>query len=118
MLRSGGRIALSVIERTPGLSRSVRRSIAEAAPRAVASRRPYTALLASAGFEEIGRRDATAEYLTTTRAWLNATEPLVAEVAAVDGAEAVAQKLVDWRTSITAIEAGLLVRRLYWARRA
>ena len=116
MLRPGGRIALSVIERAPGLSRAARARMAEAEPRAVGTRKPYSDLLAAAGFGDIGRRDATAEYLETSRAWLAMTEPRRDEVAAIDGEEAVAQKLVDWRQSIEAIESGWLFRRLYWAR--
>ena len=109
-------MALSVIERAPGLPRATRARMAEAAPRAVGSRRPYPDLLAAAGFADIGQRDATAEYLETSRAWLAITEPLRDEVAAIDGEDAVAQKLLDWRQSIEAIESGWLTRCLYWAR--
>jgi hypothetical protein len=116
VLRPGGRFALTVIERAPGLSRATLARIAEAAPRAVAARKPYPELLAGAGFTKVGFRDATAEYLQTSRDWLAATEPLREQVAAIDGEEAVAQKLLDWRRSIEAIEAGWLFRRLYWAR--
>jgi hypothetical protein len=116
VLRRGGRIALTAIERKPGLSRAVRRRIVEAEPRAVGTRKPYPDLLADAGFGDVGQRDATAEYLETSRRWLAATEPVRDEVAAVDGEAAVAQKLLDWRQSIQAIEAGWLYRRIYWAR--
>ena len=81
------------------------------------TRRPYPELLAAAGFADVGWRDATAEYQATAQGWLDQTAPLEAEVAAIDGAEAVAQKLIDWQTSVMAIEAGWLVRRIYWARR-
>ena len=116
VLRRGGRIALSVIERAPGLSRATRTRIADAEPRAVGTRKPYPDLLAGAGFGDIGQRDATAEYLETSRAWLAMTEPLRDEVAAIDGEDAVVQKLLDLRQSIEAIQSGWLFRRLYWAR--
>ena len=83
----------------------------------MATRRPYPALLHAAGFDDIGERDLTQEYLATTRAWLENTEPLCDEVAAIDGAETVAQRLIDLATSADAIERGWLLRHLYWARR-
>ena len=117
-LKPDGRLAFTTIELTPGLSPRERRLARVAAPRAVGSRRPYPALLASAGFVDIGTRDATAEYLQTSRLWLQTTEPLRDEVAEVDGHQTVADRLQSWRDDIEAIENGWVTRALYWARRA
>ena len=116
-MKPGGRLAFTTIELTPGLSPRERRIARVAAPRAVGSRRPYPDLLASAGFTGMGVRDATAEYLQTCRLWLETSEPLRDEVAAIDGAEAVADRLQRWREDIDAIERGWLTRALYWAHR-
>lgn len=116
-LRPGGRLAFTTIELRPGLSARERRMAKVAAPRAVGSRRPYPDLLASAGFVDVALRDATAEYLLTSRLWLETSEPLRDEVAAIDGPQEVADRLQSWRDDVDAIERGWVTRALYWARR-
>ena len=71
----------------------------------------------SAGFEDGGERDVTAEYLATTRAWLACTEPERDALAALAGPELVDERLKGWRDAIPALERGWLLRTLYWATR-
>jgi hypothetical protein len=115
ILTPGGRLAFTTIERSPGLARAQRRALAPSAPRAVASRFPYSEMLHRAGFVDVGQRDATDEYLVTIRRWIAATEPVRDLVAAVDGAEQVAERLQAWRDAVEMVSRGWLRRTLYWA---
>lgn len=117
MLRPEGMFAFSTIELGAAIPSRERGWVAEAAPRAVGTRQTYRRLLASAGFEHTGERDLTEEFRRTTQAWLDASEPVRDRLAAVDGAEAVSDKLHGWRLSAAAIDAGYLHRTLYWGRR-
>lgn len=117
VLRPGGHIAFTTIERAAGLSRAQRRRLADPAPRAVGARRPYPDLLASAGFVDIGRRDVTREFLETNDAWFTVTEPVRDRVAEVDGEEAVADRLQKWGEASEVIALGWLRRGMYWGRR-
>lgn len=113
----GGRIAFTTIEFAPDLSAADRRLLAGVAPRATASRSPYARMLASAGFVDVGFRDVSQEYLETTLAWVRETVPRLDRVGEVDGHEAAADRVASWAAAADAIEAGLLRRGLYWARR-
>ena len=66
-------------------TRAEKRASADAAPRAVSSRRPYPDLLTSAGFVEIGARDVTDEYRATTLAWLSESESVRDRLCSVIG---------------------------------
>lgn len=116
-LRPGGRIALTTIEWAPGLTRAEKRASADAAPRAVGSRRPYPDLLASAGFVDLGSRDVTDEYRATTSAWLSNSEPVRDRLYAADGEQAVEDRLQGWRDDLAALDRGHLRRTLYWGTR-
>ena len=74
-------------------------------------------MLAAAGFRDVGFRDVTLEYLDTTLAWMRETVPRLDRVGEVDGHEAAAERVASWAAAAEAIEAGLLRRGLYWARR-
>ncbi len=52
------------------------------------------------------------------RAWVSTSEPLRDEVAAVDGADAVDERLHGWRDVIATVERESLRRTLYWGRRS
>ena len=116
-MRPGGRIALTTIEWAPGLTRAEKRVSAEAAPRAVGSRRPYPDLMASAGFVDIGFRDATDEYRATTLAWLTESEPVRDHLCLVEDEQAVEERLQGWRDDLAALDRGHLRRTLYWGAR-
>ena len=115
VLRPGGRLAFTTIEAAPGLTRSQRRRLEPAAPRAVGSRWPYPEMLRRAGYAEVGERDVTEEYLETVRGWIAATEPVRELVAEVDGAAEVEERLELWRDAMQMIDRGWLRRSIYWA---
>lgn len=94
-----------------------RRRTEPVAPRATWTRRPYADLLAAAGFADVDRRDVTAAYRATVLAWLTASRPVLDELAAVDGASAVDERLAKWEAAIGLIDDGLLLRARYSATR-
>ena len=109
--------AFTTIEVVPGLTPWQRRKTVAVAPRAVGSRRPYADLLESAGFVDIRVRDLSKEFLISINAWLAHTTPVRDEVAAIDGAEAVDERLAEWAEAAIAIERRWLTRAMYTARR-
>jgi hypothetical protein len=117
VLRRGGRLAFTTIELSPRLDPRSRRRARAAAPRRAGLRRSYGALLASAGFADVGERDGTSEYLDTTRAWLKFSEPHLDELAEIDGRAVIEERVQGWRDAIAALEAGWLRRTLYWGTR-
>lgn len=91
--------------------------MADGVPRAIATRRPYRELLASAGFTAIGSRDVTAAYLRTARDWLAETRRHVEALEAAFGPVEVEELLASRETTVEYIEAGHLRRSMYWADR-
>lgn len=116
-LRPGGRLAFTTIELAEGLSQEERRAALAASPRSVWARRPYLHLLTSAGFTQVGHRDATDEYLETARGWFTVTQRLRDRVVAVQGEAFVQERLQTWRGAVDAIERGRLRRGIYWGAR-
>jgi hypothetical protein len=101
-----------------GLSPADYRRAARSGPSAVTSRRREQAdLVRSAGFEEVREVDVTAEFLATTKSWLEWRERYAAELRAADGDAAFEERQHDSRVQARAIEDGLLRRALFVARR-
>ncbi len=117
LLRPGGRIAFTTIHISPGLDVASRRRARRSGPRAVASRRGQTQLLESAGFVDIDHVDITAEFAETARGWLREYRASYDELAAMEAPGAFAQRLRDGQRQLRAVEAGLLRRGLFAARR-
>ncbi len=84
----------------------------------MATRRLHQEMLQSAGFVDIKERDVTPEFLRTARGWLRARERYAADLRQSLGESEFARKQSESRGQISAIEAGLLRRSLYTARRA
>jgi len=102
----------------PGLSTADYRRAARSGPSAVTSRRREQAdLLRAAGFARVREVDVTAEFLTTTRAWLDARSRFEAELRESDGAALFEERQEDSRRQAKAIEDGLLRRALFVAER-
>lgn len=87
------------------------------APPAVATRRPYGELLASAGFTGIGSRDVTDAYRQTAQDWLAETHRHVDALRAASDPAELEELLATRKMRVEEIEAGHLRRWLYWADR-
>ena len=118
VLRPGGRLAFYTIFVPPGLSQADQRRALRSGPPAVASgRRAHADLLLSAGFTRPAETDLTADFLRTARAWYEGRERRATELRAAEGEASFAEGQADRRRQLRAIEAGLLRRSLFVARR-
>jgi cyclopropane fatty-acyl-phospholipid synthase-like methyltransferase len=114
LLRPGGRLAFFTISVADGLSAADRRRAAAAGPPSPDG--PHLSdLLGRAGFTDVDEVDVTADYLTTSRAWLAARLRHRDAVRPVDP-QMYDDRLDKGRASIAAIEDGLLRRSLHVAR--
>lgn len=100
----------------PGLPRREHRKALEVGPPALGLRRPYPALLRSAGFVDVGEMDATPEYLATAQARLAHTKARSEELAELIGPAEFEQQQADRTRAIEGIERGLLRRGLFVGR--
>ncbi len=117
-LRPGGRLAFYTIFIASGLSDADYRRAARDGPPAVRARRTdHRDLLAAAGFTAIQEIELTDEFLHTARAWYRGRERYFAQLVAAEGEASVRERQADSRAQIRAIEAGLLRRSLFLARR-
>jgi len=110
-------MAFLAIEPTPGLSPEDRRRAGRAGPTAVAVRTSYPSLLKTAGFVDVGVDDVTGEYRRTQAAWIDAYERRAIAISGQIGDTAFRERTADRARSLAAIDAGLLARFMYWARR-
>ena len=117
MLRPSGRTAFFTIHPVPGLTRAQRRRASRDGPIAVAAARPHRQLLQAAGFTQVTETDCTAEFAATARAWLRHWDAGHADLAALLGEQAFADRQTDRRAQLRAIEDGILARSLLTARR-
>lgn len=117
MLRPGGRSAFGVIFPTPGLPPDERRRAVEAGPPNVALRSSYPNMLEAAGFVDVEEHDRTTEYLVTVRRKLAATERLATRLIELLGPDGFVEEKQRRLGAVDAIEAGLLRRAVFAARR-
>lgn len=101
----------------PGLSAAERRRAVRAGPRAVTHRVVHERLLATAGFVDVRHEDWTEAFRHTARAWLEVSQRHAAELVASEGREQFEERQRDRRETLSAVEAGLLLRSCYTARR-
>jgi hypothetical protein len=114
-LRPGGRLAFFTIEVAPDLSPEDHRRAVAAGPRSTAG--PDIAdTLRRARFADVYAEDRTDEYLATARAWLAARLRHRDEMRPVDP-QGYDDRINDNQTTVPVIEAGLLRRGLYVARK-
>ena len=118
LLKPGGRIAFYTIFVPGGLTDAEYRRAARSGPRSVATRRQHQELLYVAGFVDIKEQDVTPEFLRTARGWVQARERYAADLRQSLGEPEFARKQSESRAQISAIEAGLLRRSLFTAKRA
>ena len=117
VLAPHGRLAFLAIQPTPGLAAPDRRRAHRAGPAGVAVRTSYESLLKTAGFVEIGAKDLTSEYRSTQAGWMEATARRADAVRAALGDVEYEERMANRHRSKAAIDAGLLSRFMYWARR-
>lgn len=116
-LRRGGRTAFTVIFPAPGLSESDARRAAEAGPPNCGLRTSYPSLLRSAGFVEVDERDLTDDYYATATRKLAVAEQFADEMTEMLGRKDYDEMQAERRLAVAAIDAGLLRRSLFVARR-
>lgn len=117
ILRRGGLHATLVIEIAPGLDHRARRRARSLGPPNVATSSTYPALIRSAGLSEIGRIDLTGEYRETAVWWLTERRRHADAYRAAVGDALYDERISTGEGAIDAIDAGLLRRTLYVARR-
>jgi hypothetical protein len=111
----GGRTAFFTIFVSPGLSRRDHRRAVRLGPRAVASSRAQSELVAAAGFVEVDEIDFTEEFLETARRWLRYSREFEPALRESLGNDVVDEQLAARTDMVTAIEEGLLKRSLLLA---
>jgi len=117
VLKPGGRTAFLTIHVAPGLSAERRRRANSSGPPDVRLRRDYPDLMRSAGFVDVTEEDVTGAYLETARAWRKHSVDMEAELTGLDLPASFEERQANRRTTIAAIEDGLLRRSLYVGRR-
>lgn len=106
-----------MIEIAAGLDRGTRRrAIADGPPHAATSS-TYPSLFGSAGYTDVEAIDLTEAYRATAARWLAERERRVDALAAALGPDAAADRIAQGKIAVRAIDAGLLRRTLYLARR-
>lgn len=116
-MKPGARMVFTTVLVGRDLGEEDRRRAIRVGPSAVETRRDHGRLLEAAGFVDIDELDITEAYSRTARAWLEGCERLAGELATVYGEAEFQQTRVDRRATVEAIEAGLLRRSLFAARR-
>lgn len=110
-------MAFLTIEPGTNLSPSQRRKAGRVGPPSVLLRTSYESLLRTAGFIDVEVVDLTAEYRITQQAKIDETDRRRDDLLALVGREEYDESRRDRHNTIEAIDAGLLRRRLYLARR-
>lgn len=110
-------MAFTTVEPTPGISAAERRVAHRVGPPAVAIRTSHPSLLATAGFVDVEVLDRTADYRRLVARSAEVIRRHVDELTAIDGAADVERRLGYRDGMVVAIDDGLIVRRIYLARR-
>ena len=112
-IRSGGRMAFTVISVTPGLSREDHVRAVAYGPEFVESDTDYPTLLAQTGWTVLDCQDITMDYAASCRRQIRADEERGEELQALLGPSEFAERQADWRSKVGAIDNGLLRRELF-----
>lgn len=99
------------------LSKEEYQRVAQVDPPAAISSHSQQELLPAAGFVDITETDVSDEYLRVARALVEARQRHAADLRRSEGEAAFAQSQESDRAKVAAIEAGLLHRSLFVARR-
>ena len=117
-LRPGGRIAFTTIQPTPGLQAEQRGEANQLGPNEVAVSSSYQSMLRTAGFAVISATDVTAEYRSTLRRWLDATDRHETLIRGVIGDDTYEERSAQRKRDLQGVDDGLLSRFIYTAARA
>lgn len=118
VLVPGGLIAFFTIFIPPGLSdANYGRAARAGGPGITSWRRSQADLIRSAGFTDISETDVTTDYLCVARLWYEGRQRHALELREVEGETQFAERQRDNKAARDAIEAGLLRRALFVARR-
>jgi len=118
VLRAGGRVAFLTLHVAPDIAEpEYRRLLRKRASGVSHRKREYRDLLAAAGFVDISQTDVSADFADVRRRWLQARERHADALRKRDGVRAYnAYQKKEW-AEVETIEAGLLRRSLFVARR-
>ena len=115
VIRPNGRMAFTAISVTPGLSSANYRRAVENGPEFIESETDYSSMLAQTGWVVLDYRELTMNYAASCRRQLCADEEQKDALVALIGAPEVAERALEWRSKLSAIEEGLLRRELFVA---
>jgi ubiquinone/menaquinone biosynthesis C-methylase UbiE len=113
VIRRGGRMVFTVIFPKPGLSSADHERAVESGPPFVATALAYPAMLSQAGWAITDHADLTAEYAESVRRLLREEEARADELSGLYGAAEYSEKVARRRTTLGALEEGLLRRELF-----
>ena len=116
VIRHPGRMAFTVISVAPGLSAERYRRAVANGPEFIEAEADYSTLLTETGWSVTAREDITAAYVASCRRQLRADEARKDGLAALIGAEELAERLAEWRAKLAAFKDHLLRRELFVAR--
>jgi len=118
LLRPGGRTGFYTILPAEGLSRSDYQRAIRLGPRAVSTRRrSHRDLLRTAGFVDIRSLDVTDTWRQTAELFVAEQDRLADSLAELVGRQTLRDRQRKLRSSLRAIDDGLLQRLLFTARR-
>ena len=110
-------MAFFTIHPAPGLSRAERRRVSRHGPPAVATPRSHRELLERAGFTDVTETDYSADFAAVAQAWIDQWDLHRTEMEAMWGAAHVEDRQRGRRAYLRNVEAGIMRRSLFTARR-
>lgn len=113
VIRSSGRMVFSVISVAPSLSREDHRRAVKYGPEFIDSETDYPTLLAQTGWTVLDCHDITTDYVASCRRNLRADEERKEALQTLIGASEFTQRQARLRSTVTALDEGLLRRELF-----
>ena len=117
LLKRGGRLGFYTIYIPTGLPADAYERAKAAGPRAAEIPEDHEKMILAAGFQDVREIDVTAQYVATIRALLASRSRHETDVRRELGDEEFERRATENRNAVSAIEAQLLRRSLFLARR-
>jgi SAM-dependent methyltransferase len=111
--RRGGRMVFTVISIAPNLSREDQKRAEGKGPEFVESDTDYLTLLTQTGWTVLDSEDLSSAYADSVRRQVEADKENQNEVIAVLGACEYADRQAGWKSTLSALDGGLLRRELF-----